>query len=57
MQTRRCGGSGRFSQWEPKIELHMQKKTNSNREYRQEHRERPSNSGRERVTAPKQGQS
>ncbi|KAI5389858.1 hypothetical protein KIW84_075241 [Lathyrus oleraceus] len=37
VQTRRRGGSGRISQWDPKIELCMQKKTNSNSQHRQKH--------------------
>ncbi|GAU41567.1 hypothetical protein TSUD_271760 [Trifolium subterraneum] len=47
MQARRCGRSGRISQWDPKIELHMQKKTNPNSKHRQKYREGPTISGRE----------
>lgn len=50
MQTRRCGRSVRISQWDPKIELYMQKKANSNSKHRQKYREGPSTSGRERIT-------
>lgn len=53
MQIRRCSRSGRVSQWDPKIELYMQKKANSNNKHRQKYREGPSTSGRKRVTNSK----
>lgn len=49
VQVRGCGGSGRLPQWDPKVELCVQKKANSDYKHRQEHRKGPSASGRERV--------
>lgn len=55
MQVRGCGGSSQLPQWDPKVELCVQKKVNSDSKYRQEHRKGPSASGRERVSYSEQG--
>ncbi|XP_029120967.1 indole-3-acetic acid-amido synthetase GH3.10 isoform X1 [Elaeis guineensis] len=56
IQAWRRGGGGGILQRSPKINLYLQAEANTDREYRQEHRKGPPDSGRERVQAPEPDQ-